>query len=385
MRSLKQFFTIFFVIIFFLSTPMVSWANTDAPLQPLSEVVRGRIISIETPEVDEEKHGSFTTDVQSVLVQVTQGEFRDSEITIDHTLSGNMARDFYYQEGDRVLLWIESTNGEMSRAYIREVTRDHYLMYLTLFFIFSLLLIGGKKGAKAIITLCITGLLVIKVLLPLILEGFNPTIVTIVIASIIVSSTLIIISGFNRKTYAAIIGTIGGVIIAGILASTMTSLTRLTGLSNNEAQTLMYLPQGTRFNFQGLLFSGMIIGAMGAVLDVGMSISSSMDEISRANPSLTTKELIGSGLNIGRDIMGTMSNTLILAYTGASMHLLLVLSAYDVPLSRIMSVEPIATEVIRILSGSIGLIYAIPLTAIAAGFLYNSPALQQKKPIKNKV
>jgi uncharacterized membrane protein len=195
--------------------------------------------------------------------------------------------------------------------------------------------------------------------------------VTIVIASIITVVSVLLISGFNRKSAAAILGTIGGVILAGLLATIMTRLTRLTGFSGEEAQMLMYVPNAN-FDFQGLLLAGMIIGAIGAVLDVGVSIASAVDELKRSNPAMTARQLIKSGMNLGRDIMGTMANTLILAYTGASMSLLLVLNAHNVSFNRVINMEAMATELIRIMAGSIGLIYAIPLTAVIAGLLYKN-------------
>ncbi|WP_408954410.1 YibE/F family protein [Natroniella sp. ANB-PHB2] len=363
---MKKTIILSLLLLFFL-TP----SSILAREQVSSQTVRGRIIDIVQGPTAEEKEQSYVADIQQIKVEITQGEFRGEKITTNHTLSGNPARDFYFNEGDRVLLWLESQNGVITRSLVREVVRDHYLGYMALFFIFSLILVGGLQGLKTVLTLSITGFLVLRVLLPLILEGYPPILTTIIITSIIVSISLIVTSGFTRKTLAAIIGTMGGVAVAGILAWWMSNATRLTGLSGEESQMLMYIPQGTNFDFRGLLFAGMIIGAMGAVLDIGMSISSTIDEVKRANPSISTKDLIKSGLNVGRDIMGTMSNTLILAYTGASMSLLLVIIANEIPLSRITNMDSMATEIVRVLAGSIGLIYAIPITAIVAGLLYN--------------
>ncbi len=141
--------------------------------------------------------------------------------------------------------------------------------------------------------------------------------------------TIFVIGGINSKSIAAIIGTSSGVLIAGIIAYIVGSQVRLTGLSAEEATMLMYIPQGIDFDFRSLLFSGIILGALGAIMDVGMSISSSIEEIHNANQSLTTKELFNAGMNVGKDIMGTMTNTLILAYTGSSIPLLLLFMAYE--------------------------------------------------------
>lgn len=337
-----------------------------------SEVVKAKVLRILDEPVDTQLYESYIADVQTVEVRVTQGDFKGEVLTLDHVLSGNMAYDFYLDEGDSVLLWIETEEGELVNAYISELVRDHYLLYLTIFFILSLIVVGGIQGFKTVVTLGITGFFIIKVLLPLILKGYSPILVTVFVASIVVTLTVLIVSGFNRKTFSAIVGTIGGVLISGVVSLIMSSTAKLTGLSNEEAQMLLYIPQQIEFNFPGLLFAGMIIGAMGAVLDVGMSIASAMDEVKRANPDLSRNQLIQAGINVGKDIMGTMSNTLILAYTGASMPLLLVFLAYETPLSRIVNLDLIATEIIRALAGSIGLIFAIPITAVVAGLLYSS-------------
>lgn len=241
------------------------------------------------------------------------------------------------------------------------------LLYLLILFLAGLTIIGGKKGLKTILTLIFTILVILKVLLPMILQGYNPIAVSIAVSSLVIIVTLLIISGFNKKTLSAIIGTTGGVIIAGFLALLVGYMANLSGLGNEESIHLILFTRD--IDFRGLLFAGIIIGSMGAVMDVGMSISSSMHEIAIANPKITTEKLFASGMNIGRDIMGTMANTLILAYVGASLNMMLFLAAYEPPLVQILVKDNITAEIVRSLAGSIGLIFTIPLTAAVSGFL----------------
>jgi len=149
----------------------------------------------------------------------------------------------------------------------------------------------------------------------------------------------------------------------------MGSAARLTGFGTEEAAMLLYIPQEIQFDFRGLLFSGMIIGALGAVMDVAMSIASAMDEVTLARPRITHDVLLRSGLRVGRNIMGTMSNTLILAYAGGSIPLLLLFAAYGTPMIQIVNFDHIATEVVKAFAGSIGLIAAIPITAVSGSRL----------------
>lgn len=241
------------------------------------------------------------------------------------------------------------------------------LLYLLVVFLGGLIIIGGYQGLKTIFTLVLTILGVVKFLLPMILKGYDPILISIFTCAVVIVITLLIISGINKKTLAAIIGTSGGVIIAGFSALFVGSMANLTGLGNEESIHLILYSRN--IDFQGLLFAGIIIGALGAVMDVGMSISSAMHEIELANPEITIGDLISAGMNVGRDIMGTMSNTLILAYVGSSLNLMLLLSTYDIPLGQIIAKESIASEIVRSLAGSIGLIFTIPLTAFASGML----------------
>jgi len=163
-------------------------------------------------------------------------------------------------------------------------------------------------------------------------------------------------------------GTSFGVIIAGIIAFYVGNKASLSGLSAEEATMLMYIPQGIEFNFRQLLFAGIIMGSLGAAMDIGISIASSIEEIHKANPRLSRGRLFRSGMNVGKDVMGTMVNTLILAYTGTSIPMLLLFMAYETELSKVFNLDVIATEVVRSLSGSIGLILTIPITALFASY-----------------
>ena len=269
------------------------------------------------------------------------------------------------EKGYEVLLYLEEDEGgALASAFIMEIARDKYLVYLVIAFVLVLVIVGGLKGLKTVITLTITGIAVVKILLPLLLKGYSPILLSIGVCALISLITLLIVSGFNKKTWAAIAGTTGGVLVAGLVAWTIGSMANLTGLGNEEAQMLMFIPLEVQFDFRGLLFSGIILGALGAVMDVSMSVASAMSEIREHNSGIRPIKMIKSGMNVGRDMMGTMSNTLILAYVGGSLHLMLLFLAYDVPFSEIINRDMIASEVVRALAGSIGLISAIPITAL---------------------
>jgi uncharacterized membrane protein len=215
--------------------------------------------------------------------------------------------------------------------------------------------------------------LIAFVMLPLSLNGFNPLLVAVCICLVSTMATVFFVAGVSQKAQAAVLGTVGGVIAAGIAAYLVIQAAPLTGLSSEEAQILRgsLLVASPRF-YSGLLAAGMLIGALGVIMDVAVSIASAVSEVAaagkaNASANLSVKQLYDSGMNVGRDIMGTMTNTLILAYAGSALPLLLLIS--QIPSTKLINLDLVATEVASAISGSLGLVLTIPLTAFFASRL----------------
>mgnify|MGYP001485559556 CR=1 FL=1 len=311
----------------------------------------------------------FDGGYQNVKLKITSGKYKNKIINVRNDLSLNFAYDIVVKQGDKVIVSVEEIEEGNIEVFITDYMRQHYIFYLTIVFILLIIIIGKTKGLKAVVTLTITVFAIMKVLLPMMLKGANPIPITILISIGITIITIFVVGGINNKSISAILGTSGGVLIAGLIAYFIGSKVKLTGLSSDEAMMLAYIPQKVSFDFKNLLFSGIILGSLGAVMDVGMSISSAIDEIHNANSNITRKDLFTSGMNVGKDIMGTMTNTLILAYTGSTIPMLLLFMAYETSMIKIINLDIIATEVIRSLAGSIGLVLTIPLTAFIASVL----------------
>ncbi|MFZ5965592.1 MAG: YibE/F family protein [Bacillota bacterium] len=324
-------------------------------------------------EADEITSSEITDGLESyeqyVKLKITSGKYKGETFEVLNNLSNNPVYDIPVKSGDKVVVYMEETEAGDVNVFISDYMRDRYIIYLYLLFVVLIILIGRTKGLKAVISLTVTMFTIIKIMLPLFLKGMNPIALTVGASIFVTIFTLLVIAGINSKSAAAIIGTTSGVMIAGLLAYFVGSSVRLTGMSNEEAVMLLYIPQGITFDFKGLLFSGIIMGALGAVMDIGMSIASAVEEIYKANPCLTRRELFTSGMNVGRDVMGTMTNTLILAYTGSSIPLLLLFMAYETSMVKILNLDIIATEAVRSLTGSIGLVLTIPITAAVASTL----------------
>lgn len=360
----KTAYAVVLFIIFGLLFYMVTKDNNP-------DAIHGRILRYSSTQASENSNHRY----DFVDVQIISGSHKGETISVQNIYSGSIKDESsssgnFATPGNEVLLKIENNqNGKISSAYILEIVRYKYLYKLSLIFILLLIVIGGLKGLKSVISLMITGILVLKVMIPLILKGIDPIPLSIIICTLLALINLRIISGKNKKTTSAILGTIGGLLASGAIAAFSNTVIKVNGFPDEEIQSLIYASQNPNLNFKGLLFAAIIMGALGAVMDVSISIASSMKEIKDARPDITMKELIKSGMNVGQDIMGSMANTLILAYVGGAMYLMLIIASNDIGLSRTLNQDIIASEVLKALCGSIGLILSIPLTAVCYALL----------------
>ena len=363
------------LLVLVMSSPMQAQDPVDPPLDPameetVVEFARARVLSLEElPEEGGVDEFGFALRRFKAELELLNGQFRGQIVEIDHVLTGTPAYDIVIEVGDRVLVGVETLEGELLEVVIADYERDRSLYALTLLFAALLIGLGGKKGFKSLLSLIVIGILILYVFVPFLLRGVSPILLSVAVSAMATIFTMFLVGGVNRKSIAAIVGTLGGVSIAGIIAIVVGGATHASGLSGQEAQMLMFIPQGITFDFRALLMASIIIGALGAVMDTGMTISSAMAEIRRTAPTLSRRALFWSGMNVGRDVMGTMANTLILAYTGGSLTLLLLVTAYEVEFIRLINMDSIASEVLRALAGSVGLVAAIPITAIAAAWL----------------
>ena len=327
-----------------------------------SYVEHGRVIDVKDfPLSEEDTYGEL---IQEVEVEVTSGRYKGLIYTTDNVISGNPGYDIPVKVGEEIIIQLDEYSDGTVDVYVTDYHREGYLFKLVLAFIAVLLIVGKLKGFKTVLTIGITMFMVWKIILPSILAGFNPVPLTVFSCAVITVVTILLVSGLRKKSIAAIIGTICGVLIAGGIAYVIGQNVKMTGMSSEEATMLLYIPQQIAFDFKALLFSGILLGALGAVMDVAMSIASSIEEVYKANSDQSRGQLFSAGMEVGKDVMGTMSNTLILAYTGSSIPLLLLFMAYETPTVRMFNLDVIATEIVRSLAGSIGLILTIPITAV---------------------
>lgn len=360
---------LFIMISIILVGSVVVTSAEDTYEQP--ELYKGKIIELVSEQNNsiETSGGNYNQRVQIAKVELLNKGRKGEIIEIYNYIDEIMAYTIEIKEGDDVYIFFEKDSaGNEIKAHIHEFRRDKDIYFLIGIFVVLMIILGGVQGVKSLITLILT-IIGIYYMLIGIVNGGNPIFLSIVISFIVTLVTMFLVAGFNLKAISAIAGTFGGVIIAGVIALFISESSKLTGLGNMEAQMLLYSNHPVDFNISGILFASILLGTLGAVMDVCMSIASAINEITDANPLLSTMELFKSGMNIGRDVMGTMVNTLILAYVGTSVFLILIFMVNNIPYIDILNMDLVATEIVRALAGTIGLICAIPLTAIVAAVL----------------
>lgn len=250
-------------------------------------------------------------------------------------------------------------------------SRDRTLPIIgfVLIFILCLWFVGGRKGLKAALCLGISMVLIFFVFFPLVYKGFSPFFGAVIIAAAATLITIFAIGGVSAKSVSAILGTIFGVCVAGAAAKLFGLSAGIDGYNVSEIESLLFVAQNSKIQIGGLLFAGILISSLGAVMDVAMSVSSTINEIYEKRPELSAAELFKSGINVGRDMMGTMSNTLILAFAGGSLTTLIINYAYDLPLNQVINSYNIGIEIMQGISGSLGIILAVPFTSFIAARL----------------
>ena len=330
-------------------------------------IFKAKVLEIEYDDTNEKRNVSLEADIryQHLKVEILDGNHKGEILTIRHTIERIMPGYYIFKPGDKLLIRAtEDSSGTLETVKIQEKVRDTQVYLIVGLFIVLLLIIGGFNGLKTLISLVIAVAMIFFGYIPLIIRGVNPILASLGISIPVVIITLVIISGWNIKTLVAIIGTSLGVIISGILAFVFGNFAHLTGLADDSSISLAYIPQFRNLDYKGILFGTILIGAIGAIMDVAISIASALYEISMLDKNITGKNMIISGMNIGKDMMGSMSNTLILAYVGTTLHLIILFIVYKIRFIEIINLDSIATEIIRAMAGSIGLIITIPVTVV---------------------
>ena len=305
---------------------------------------------------------------QKVRVKMLTGARKGDELDI--TSSSGYLFGAACKIGMKVIV-MQSVAGETTIASVYTQDREWVIYIFALLYLLALCIIGGKQGIKGCLGLVFTFFCVIFVYLPLVYLRFSPFWAAVFICFLTTLVTMYLIGGPTKKTCAATLGTLAGVVLAGLSAWCFSKASGISGYNVSDIETLMTLWNTNRIQVGELLFSGLLISCLGATMDVAMSISSAIDEIYKQNSSLSRKELFKAGMRVGRDMMGTDSNTLILAFAGSSVSTLLLDYAYDLPYQQIINSNNIGIAIMQGLAGSFGIVLSVPLTVLICAVLFH--------------
>lgn len=388
-RRVLYFVTVIFSVAFLYAGNRLAM-QSGGLFPPFSDpsLIKAKVISISNREVKEQQGFTTTDMVQSVHIQffaqglegTHKGETLLAEQVVDGMFGGQMEE---IEVGDKVSLYLNPDPMATTTYAMGDYLRSDGLMVFCLVFLAMLLVFGRMKGFHTILSLLFTCAAVFVVFVPMVLAGYNIYYCAVMICIYTVVSTLLLVNGATTKTLTAIIGCAAGVFASGAITLLMTKLLKLSGLVSQETQFLLDLGIAQPIDLKGVVFAAIIIGAMGAVMDVAMSVASALAELADQAAVVTVRSLFRSGMNIGRDMMSTMANTLVLAYIGSSLASVLLLAAYAKSVLELVNREMIVTEIVQAVTGSMAILLTIPLTSLVAAVLYTrKPKTPDKEAIQ---
>lgn len=305
---------------------------------------------------------------QILLLEVLTGEHKGKVFQGENYLSAYSNVDC--RVGTRVIMRLDyDDKGDLYVTSIPNYDRGIVVAAFLIVFAAVLVIIGGKKGAAALLGLVYTLACIWFLLIPMILKGVPPILASVLIVALTTAASIVPLAGLSRKALCAILGCVGGVLAAGLFAWAVGLATPINGFDMSEAEELVLRSGEYGMSISGLLISGILIASLGAVMDVAMSIASSCNELCELNPELGRGQLFRSGMNIGRDAMGTMANTLILAFAGSSLNMLILFRVFDYPLIQVINADAMVIELIQGVAGSVGIILTVPLVAFISSRL----------------
>ncbi|WP_407537197.1 YibE/F family protein [Cetobacterium somerae] len=354
-------FLLLFLIIF--STGILAQEIENNEKQTQEEYIKGRILYLESTKKSGYNGQDGIKEIEEYRVRILEGEDENKEILIQSPVYLEKAYNIFIRENENVVLYKE--HGELgdNTYYIVDIDKRDSIFLIVGIFVLLTVIIARYKGIKAILSLVIVVGIIYNIFLPMISNGYSPILISTLCALLCSTITIFLTTGFSQKGLVAILGAVSGVVIAGIVSMYFSYKMAMTGFVSVEALNYSTLLQGIKI--REIISAGVILGSMGAVMDVSMSISSALTELRKRSADITKKDIFESGMRIGEDIIGTMVNTLILAYIGSGIlsTLFIYLQKEQFPLIRILNFESVAADIIRAFAGSIGILVAVPITS----------------------
>lgn len=367
----QQLVTVILSVIFILVASLFCKYTPAAPTDESFE--KATVLEVIAEQTQQSVHNTTTTTVV-FKAEVNTGEFKGQSFNMTQLLD-EMSPPVpkKVSPGDKILVIYQEptdSSGIISGWSYAGANHTFGVVLLVLSFLIAILLIGRTKGISTIISLVLTIWAVFALYIPSVLLGQNIYVWTIIVTMFVIFSSLCILNGWNSKTLCAIVGNAGGILASGVLAFYINRAFGITGILDQDYLFLTMLEGGTSINLPALIWGSILIGSLGAIMDVAMSLASAMYELSTQMHKPSFKKLVISGMNIGRDAIGTMTNTLILAYVGGSIATILLFAAYTQDIALLLNYEMLLVEVIQSIVGSIGILLAVPITVFFSAWVF---------------
>lgn len=357
--------------VLFLAVGLLARAEPEETIRAddYAEYEKGKVLEIlsDTTERDPNSDNAYRGE-QLLTVLVKTGQYKGEEMEVYNYVSPLYGARV--NEGESVVLLISTYGSGEVRASVFEYDREPAFFLVVGLFLLVTVLVGGKTGAKSLLGLIFTVACLFWMLIPLLMKGAPVILTVFLVCSYVTIVCFVILDGVSRKSLCAMLGTILGMGIALLFGLIAQSVARVDGMRSADVEPLLQLrQQGMPLGLRGLLVGGIVVSTLGAVMDVAMSISSALSEVHAVNPSLNCRQLFRSGMNIGRDMVGTMTNTLILAFLGSSFTFIIYLYSLGLSFHQLLSSAYLALETISGIASSIGVILAVPITAFVSSML----------------
>ncbi len=333
-----------------------------------TEGVRAKVISVNNMGIY--SSGIFKLGDQSALIEIETGSRKGEQIWANNMLTGSMSVDKIFQEGDKawVLIGFDEDNNINFANMIDHYRVDKEILLIGVFAV-VIVIFSGYTGIRTLLSFAFALLSIWKILIPAMLRGYNPLIVALLAGNILTIVTLLLVANFSRKAYAAIISAVICSLATCLLAIIFGNLFNIHGAVMEGAESLLYAGF-MNIDLTSIFQAGIYLASSGAILDLAIDISSALEEIVNNNPGVTKAELIKSGLNIGKSVVGSQTTTLLLAYMGTYITIMMVYMAQGTPMMNILNSKPIAAEMLHTFVGCLGLVLVSPLTSIICGLIY---------------
>jgi uncharacterized membrane protein len=358
--------TLFFVVL----------AN-NLPYTPYSTGMTGasvnyeiaRVVAVTDESLQDSGHQKgLMVGSQTLQVKILTGAHKGETVAASNALS--TYNSVVGKPGGHLIVNVDELDSGEFQVRVYNYFRAPFIYLLALLFFASLILVGGKKGLMSGLGILYTFFCVFLVFLPLVLRGHSPVLASILLVVMVSAVALVLLNGVSKKSLCSILGTVCGVVLSGVILFLFSSATNLSGYSTEEAESLLQIGQTTGLKVRDLLYAGILIASLGAIMDTAMSIVSVMHEMYLNSPGMKMPSLIKAGMNVGKDMIGTMSNTLILAFAGTSLSFIILLASYSVQYNQFMNMNTITIEIAQALSGSLAIVLTVPITAVITARMF---------------